>query len=82
MLDGAPGYDGKKFEVPGKGGTTPMDMAKEQQNLHHFIVGAQGVLPVDAAGNLWSGSYVHCNGNLVLDLLDNLILESTGRLHK
>jgi len=25
---------------------------------------------------------VHCNGNLVLDLLDNLVLESTGRLQK
>ena len=59
-----------------------MDMAKEQQNPHHFIVGAQGALPVDAAGNPWSGSYVHSNGNLVLDLLDNLVLESTGRLQK
>lgn len=82
LLDGAPGYHGKKFEVPGKGGSVPMDMAKEQQNPHHFIVGAQGALPVDAAGNPWSGSYVHCNGNLVLDLLDNLVLESTGRLQK
>jgi Mn-containing catalase len=59
-----------------------MDMAKEQQNPHHFIVGAQGALPVDAAGNPWSGSYVHSHGNLVLDLLDNLVLESTGRLQK
>ena len=82
LLDGAPEYHGKKFAVPGKGGTTPMEMAKEQQNPHHFIVGAQGALPVDAAGNPWSGSYVHCNGNLVLDLLDNLVLESTGRLQK
>lgn len=82
LLDGAPGYFGKKFDAPGKGGTAPMDMAKEQMNPHHFIVGAQGSLPVDAAGNPWSGSYVHCNGNLVLDLLDNLVLESTGRLQK
>lgn len=82
LLDGAPEYHGKKFDVPGKGGTAPMLMAKEQQNPHHFIVGAQGALPVDAAGNPWSGSYVHCNGNLVLDLLDNLVLESTGRLQK
>ena len=82
LLDGAPEYHGKKFDVPGKGGTAPMDMAKEQMNPHHFIVGAQGALPVDAAGNPWSGSYVHCNGNLVLDLLDNLVLESTGRLQK
>ncbi len=82
LLDGSPRYNGEKFEVPGKGGKTPMDMAKEQQNPHHFIVGAQGALPVDATGNPWSGSYVHCNGNLVLDLMDNLVLESTGRLQK
>lgn len=82
LLDGAPGYHGKKNEVPGKGGSAPMHMAKEQMNPHHFIVGAQGAMPVDATGNPWSGSYVHCNGNLVLDLLDNLVLESTGRLQK
>jgi Mn-containing catalase len=82
LLDGAPEYHGKKFDVPGKGGKATMDMTKEQQNPHHFIVGAQGSMPVDAAGNPWSGSYVHCNGNLVLDLLDNLVLESTGRLQK
>jgi len=82
LLDGSPAYQGKKFETPGKGGTTPMNEAKEQMNPQHFIVGAQGALPVDSAGNPWSGSYVHCNGNLVLDLLDNLVLESTGRLQK
>lgn len=82
LLDGAPEYKGKRFDVPGSGGSAPMDMAKEQQNPHHFIVGAQGAMPVDATGNPWSGSYVHCNGNLVLDLLDNLVLESTGRLQK
>lgn len=82
LLDGAPGYNGGKFDVPGKGGKPTMDMAKEQKNPHHFIVGAQGALPVDAAGNPWVGSYVHANGNLVLDLLDNLVLESTGRLQK
>ena len=59
LLDGAPGYNGKKFDTPGKGGKPVMDMAKEQKNPHHFIVGAQGALPVDAAGNPWSGSYVH-----------------------
>ena len=30
----------------------------------------------------WSGSYVYNSGNLVLDLLYNLMLESTGRLQK
>jgi Mn-containing catalase len=82
LLDGAPEYNGKKFDTPGKGGKATMDMAKEQQNPHHFIVGAQGALPVDAAGNPWSGSYVHSHGNLVLDLMDNLVVESTGRLQK
>src|SRR6476660_2705985 len=59
-----------------------MEMAKEQQNPHHFIVGAQGSLPVDAAGNPWNGSWVHDHGNLVLNLMDNLVLEATGRLQK
>ena len=45
-------------------------------------MGAQGALPVDAAGNPWSGSWVYNSGNLVLDLLYNLMLESTGRLQK
>ena len=82
LLDGSPRYNGKKFDVPGKGGEASMDMAKDQMNPHHFIVGAQGALPVDAAGNPWSGSYVHSHGNLVLDLMDNLVLEATGRLQK
>ncbi len=82
LLDGSPEYQGKKFETPGKDGKATMAMAKEQKNPHHYIVGAQGALPVDAAGNPWSGSYVHSHGNLVLDLMDNLVLEATGRLQK
>ncbi|WP_407425826.1 manganese catalase family protein [Arcticibacter sp.] len=82
LLDGAPEYHGKKFDTPGKGGKATMEVGKEAQNPHHFIIGAQGALPVDAAGNPWSGSYVHNHGNLVLDLMDNLVLEATGRLQK
>jgi len=82
LLDGAPEYHGKKFDTPGKGGKASMEVGKEAQNPHHFIIGAQGALPVDAAGNPWSGSYVHNHGNLVLDLMDNLVLEATGRLQK
>lgn len=82
LLDGSPAYNGKKFETPGKGGKPVMEMAKEQQNPHHFIVGAQASLPVDAAGNPWNGSWVHDHGNLVLNLLDNLVVEATGRLQK
>lgn len=43
---------------------------------------AQGAMPVDSAGNPWSGSYVYNSGNLVLDLQYNLMLEATGRLQK
>jgi len=35
---------------------------------------------VDAAGNPWNGSRVYAHGNLIADLLDNLVLESTGVL--
>lgn len=82
LLDGAPEYHGGKYNAPGAGGDPVMNMAKEQKNVQHFIHGAQGALPVDSAGNPWSGSYVHNHGNLVLDLMDNLVLESTGRLQK
>src|SRR5688500_9286306 len=82
LLDGAPRYNGKKFDTPGKGGKPVMNNAKDEKNSQHFIVGAQGALPVDASGNPWNGSWVHSHGNLVLDLMDNLVLEATGRLQK
>ena len=85
LLDGSPGYKGAKtdpLDKPGAGGATPLSIALDTSNIHHYLVGAQGALPVDAAGNPWSGSYVYNSGNLVLDLLYNLMLESTGRLQK
>jgi Mn-containing catalase len=85
LLDGAPGYKGKPTDPvddPGAKGATPLNTALSEGNIHHYLVGAQGALPVDAAGNPWSGSYVYNSGNLVLDLLYNLMLESTGRLQK
>jgi len=85
LTDGAPQYNGsatKPVDEPGKGGATPLASALSAGNIHHYLVGAQGALPVDAAGNPWSGSYVYNSGNLVLDLLYNLMLESTGRLQK
>ncbi|MDQ0373353.1 manganese catalase family protein [Cellulomonas humilata] len=85
LLDGSPRYNGKKsdpLDKPGAGGATPLESALDQGNIHHYLVAAQGALPVDAAGNPWSGSYVYNSGNLVLDLLYNLMLESTGRLQK
>ncbi|MCC2307822.1 manganese catalase family protein [Cellulomonas chengniuliangii] len=85
LLDGSPRYQGSPtdpLDTPGAGGATPLAIALDQSNIHHYLVAAQGALPVDAAGNPWSGSYVYNSGNLVLDLLYNLMLESTGRLQK
>ncbi|AZS35757.1 putative manganese catalase [Microbacterium lemovicicum] len=85
LLDGSPAYQGKPtdpIDQPGAGGAVPLNIALDHSNIHHYLVGAQGALPVDAAGNPWSGSYVYNSGNLVLDLLYNLMLESTGRLQK
>jgi len=85
LLDGAPEYTGKltdPLDTPGEGGATPLSIALDTGNIHHYLVGAQGALPVDSVGNPWSGSYVYNSGNLPLDLLYNLMLESTGRLQK
>lgn len=60
----------------------PLDVATKHANPQHYIIGAQASLPVDAAGNPWNGSWVYSHGNLVGDLLDNLVLESTGVLQK
>ena len=83
LLDGSPEYNGKKTDPdkPGAKGATPLKIALDTSNIHHYLVGAQGALPVDAAGNPWSGSYVQ-QRNLVLDLLYNLMLEPTGWLQK
>lgn len=60
----------------------PLEIALESPNIHHFLVAAQSARPVDAAGNPWSASYVYDSGNLVLNMLYNLMLEATGRLQK
>ncbi|PWJ55867.1 Mn-containing catalase [Quadrisphaera granulorum] len=85
LTDGSPRYQGKQtdpLDAPAAGGATPLANALSEGNIHHYLVGAQGALPVYSAGNPWSGSYVYNSGNLVLDLLYNLMLESTGRLQK
>ena len=51
-------------------------------NIHHFLVAGQSARPVDAAGNPWTALYVYDSGNLVLNMLYNLMLEATGRLQK
>lgn len=69
---------------PGNAGAdgAPLNNAVKDANPHHFIVGAQSSLPVDAGGIPWLGNYVYSHGNLIGDLLDNLLLESTGVLQK
>ena len=60
----------------------PLAIALESPNIHHFLVAGQSCRPVDAAGNPWSATYVYDSGNLVLNMLYNLMLEATGRLQK
>ncbi|MDQ1910000.1 manganese catalase family protein [Paenibacillus sp. GD4] len=49
---------------------------------YHYIIGAQSSMPIDSSGNPWNGSWVYDHGNLVTNLLDNLVLEATGTLQK
>jgi Mn-containing catalase len=76
--------DSGESAVPGNAGVdhAPLDEAVKDANPHHYIIGAQASLPVDAGGNPWNGSWVYSHGNLISDLLDNLVLESTGVLQK
>ncbi|NMO90697.1 manganese catalase family protein [Actinomycetospora sp. TBRC 11914] len=84
LVDGSPRYQGNPgaLDEPGAGGDTPLNIALSGGNIHHWLVGAQGALPVDAQGDPWTGKYVYDSGNLPLNLLYNLMLESTGRLQK
>lgn len=76
--------NGSGEEGVGKEGIdgAPLEEAIKHANPHHFIMGAQSSLPVDAAGIPWNGQYVYSHGNLISDLLDNVVLESTGVLQK
>ena len=58
----------------------PLAPALDAANIHHFLVGAQSAMPVDSVGNPWSGSYVYNSGNLVPDLLYNLMLALGHRI--
>jgi Mn-containing catalase len=60
----------------------PLSVALESPNIHHFLVAGQSSRPVDAAGNPWSATYIYDSGNLVLNMIYNLMLEATGRLQK
>lgn len=76
--------NGSGEDAVGDGGDNgaPLEVAALHANPHHYIVGAQASLPVDAVGNPWLGNYVYSHGNLISDLLNNVVLESTGVLQK
>ncbi|WP_147532843.1 manganese catalase family protein [Bacillus marasmi] len=76
--------NGSGEEVVGSQGNNgaPLEIATQGANPHHYIMGAQSSLPVDASGLPWQGNYVYSHGNLISDLLDNVVLESTGVLQK
>jgi Mn-containing catalase len=44
---------------------TALKITLDISNIQHYLVGAQGALPVDAAGNPCSGCYVYNSGNLI-----------------
>ena len=60
----------------------PLGVAKDLRNTHHFIATAQTALVGNSMGAAWSGDYVFCSGNLILDLLHNFFLECGARLQK
>ncbi|MFC0211279.1 manganese catalase family protein [Paenibacillus chartarius] len=66
----------------GASGDAALKNATGDGITYHYIIGAQSSLPVDSAGNPWNGSWVYDHGNLVSNLLDNLVLEATGTLQK
>lgn len=76
--------NGSGEDAVGNGGTNgaPLEVAAMSANPHHYIMAAQSSLPVDAGGNPWNGSWVYSHGNLAADLLNDVILESTGVLQK
>jgi Mn-containing catalase len=81
LLDGSPRYNGKAtdpLDKAGSGGATRWSRRCRRATSTTTSSPRRARCPVDAAGNPWSGSYVYNSGNLVLDLLYNLMLESTG----
>jgi len=76
--------DDSGLSIPGNAGAdkAPLDEAVKNGNPHHYIMGAKSSIPVDAGGNPWNASWVYSHGNLIADLLNNVVLESTGVLQK
>jgi Mn-containing catalase len=63
-------------------GDQGVDQAINHANPHHYIMGTQSSLPVDAGGQSMERAWVYNHGNLIADMLNNVVLESTGVLQK
>jgi Mn-containing catalase len=53
LLDGSPAYQGKKtdrVDEPAANGATPLKIALDTSNIHHYLVGAQGRLASRCGG--------------------------------
>ncbi len=71
----------KTFEGGSPDGA-PLGMANSAPNPDHFLNMGLGTIAGGAGGANWSGDYVFNSGNLKLDLLHNLFLESGARMGK
>lgn len=60
----------------------PMEHLKDARYSYHYIAGGPGHMVADSHGRPWSGDYVFCSGNLIVDLLHNFFLETGARMHK
>ena len=71
-------------ELPGNQASdgAPLDDVIQSGANPIIILWVKASLPVDAGGNPWNGSWVYDHGNLVANLLNNVVLESTGVLQK
>lgn len=60
----------------------PLNFSGATGNPDHFLNFGLGAIPGGAAGKAWTGENVFNSGNLKLDLLHNLFLESGARMGK
>jgi Mn-containing catalase len=66
----------------GAGGAAPLNVGGPTGNPDHFLNFGLGAIPAGAQGKDWTGGNVFNSGNLKLDLLHNLFLESGARMGK
>lgn len=72
--------DSGESTAPGNNGMdqSPLDDAVRHANPHHYIIGAQASLPVDAAGNPWNGSCFRLDPTRIGEILQGTSLSRNG----